>query len=310
MTKEFYKKERPKSFKQMVGSEAAVAQCKEWVREDRVPHFVIFQGGSGMGKTTLARIMAKKLDCGPADLQEINAAGQARGIEKVKQIESQIGMSPIQGESRVYLVDEAQQLTTAAQNAILKMTEDTPSHVYFFFCTTDPHKLVPTIRTRASVVTVSPLSSVDMLVLLERTRDKYKVEASYKVLEAIVEAAEGSARKGMVLLYQVVGLSEKQQLECVTKSDMKTKGIDLCRKLMNPRTKWKDITSILKDLEDEAETVRWIMLGYASSIMLSGRRSSNRAFVILDQFSENYFDTKKGGLIRDCWTVIHGRQDE
>ena len=306
--KEFYKSDRPVSFKDVVGNEAAVAQCKEWVKQEAVPHCILFQGGSGMGKTTLARILANKLDCGRADFQEINAAGQARGIEKIKQIESQLQMAPIQGSSRIYLIDEAQQLTSAAQNALLKMTEDTPSHVYFFFCTTDPQKIVNTLKTRASVVTVSPLAAGDMLGLLKKTCDKHNVKATKEVLERIVDVADGSSRKALVLLYQIAGLKkEEQQLEAISKSDSKAQAIELCRKLINPRVKWPEIADLLLRIEEEPETIRWMMLGYATSVLLKGGKLANACFVILEEFSDNYFDSKKAGLVRDCWTVVHSR---
>ena len=115
---ELYKKYRPKSFKAFAGNEAVKSQLSGWVRTKKVPHCILFQGGSGMGKTTLARILRKKLNCSDADLREINAAGKARGIEEVKKIESQIAMAPIGGDCRVYIIDECHKMTNDAQNAL------------------------------------------------------------------------------------------------------------------------------------------------------------------------------------------------
>lgn len=305
-TLELYKRHRPKSFKAFAGNTAVAAQLKEWVAKGRVPHFILFQGGSGMGKTTLARILKAKLKCGDPDFQEINAAGQGRGIERVKQIESQIGMAPIAGECRIYLIDEAHKLTNDAQNALLKMLEDTPRHVYFFVCTTDPQKLIATIRTRATTVTVAPLQSEEMRALLQKVCGKEEIELSEDVEDAIVEVAEGSSRQALVLLNQIVGLEEQDQLDTISKADHKRAAIELCRKLFNTRTTWKEVAGIIKSLDVEPEQFRWMILGYASTICLGGGKMASRAFVILDQFNGNYYDSKKAGLIADCWEVVHG----
>lgn len=305
---ELYKLLRPTSFKQMFGNAEAVKQCYNWVKNNRVPHFVLFSGGSGMGKTTLARIMKTKLKCGDFDFEEINAAGQARGIEKIKTIESQINLAPLQGPCRIYLVDEAHMLTKDAQNAFLKMLEDTPKHVYFFFCTTDPQKLIPTIRTRATIVNVAPLAADECLSMLEDACERAEIECESEVLEAIVEASGGSSRKALVLLNQIKDMEPDEQLASISKEDVQRTAIELCRVLMNPKSKWQDAANILKGMEEDAESFRWMMLGYASSVILKGGPIANRAFVILDQFSGNYYDSKKAGLLADCWEVIHGRK--
>jgi len=310
MTEELYKKYRPTTFKAMVGSKAAVSQCLNWTQKGKAPHCILFQGPSGCGKTTLARILKKKLCCGDADFQEINAAGQARGIERIKQIESQIRMAAIAGDCRIYLIDEAHKLTNDAQNAILKMLEDTPAHVYFMLCTTDPQKLIATIRTRATAVTVSPLTQAESLQLIKSVCDKEGITCSEPVAEAIADAADGSARKVLVLLNQIIGMEEDAQLEMISKEDAQRTAKELCQKLMNPRSNWKDVAPILKSLDEDAESFRWMMLGYASAVALSGGKMANRAFVILDQFAGNYFDSKKAGLIADCWEVVHGRKDD
>lgn len=313
---ELYKVERPKTFKQVVGNADVKSQLIKWLKKDAVPHFILFTGGSGMGKTTLARILRDKLDCGPMDFQEINAAGEARGIDKIKKIESQVGLAPISGSCRIYLIDEAQKLTNDAQNAMLKLLEDTPRHVYFFLCTTDPQKLIPTIRTRATTLQVSPLKDNEMRGLLSTVCEKHDIEISEDVEDAIVENSEGSSRKALVFLNQVAGLDESKALETIEKSDVRAKAIELAQMLMFKRPTWKQVATLLNKLreqgDEQPEQIRWMMLGYASTTCLNAKnkKSASRAFVILDQFQSNYYDTKWAGLIADCFEVVHGRQND
>src|SRR5690606_3369465 len=108
-----------------------------------IPHAMLFTGPSGCGKTTLARILRVKLRCSDNDFQEINAA-DFRGIDSIRSMRQQVGAAPLGGDSRIWLIDEAHSMTADAQNAFLKLLEDTPRHVYFFLATTDPQKLKKT----------------------------------------------------------------------------------------------------------------------------------------------------------------------
>ena len=154
---ELYKKYRPKNFKRIVGQPTITEQLTSMTRSNQFPHSSLFSGPSGCGKTTLARIMRNKLDCGDQDFQEVNCA-DFRGIDMVRDIRNRMNLAPIGGECRVWLIDEAHQLSSQAQNAFLKILEDTPSHVYFMLATTDPQKLIPTIRTRCAEFKVSSLN--------------------------------------------------------------------------------------------------------------------------------------------------------
>lgn len=311
MSEEFYKKHRPSTIRAFFGNKETKSLLGGWLRAGVVPHCLLFQGPSGCGKTTLARILRKKLGCGNADFKEINAAGKARGIDEVKSMEQQMGMSPISGTCRVYLIDEAHKMTNDAQNAILKMLEDTPKHVYFMLATTDPQKLIPTIRTRASAVPVVPLSVDDMLGLLKRVAKIEKIDLDEDVLDALVVASDGSARKALVLLNKIAYVKPEQRINVIEDSDEKKDAIQLCRLLMDPKTKWPAVAKLIKTIDNlEPESFRYMMLAYASNVCLGGGRLASRAFVILDQFQTNYYDSKKAGLIADCWEVVHGRKDD
>ena len=305
---ELYKKYRPTTFKEVVGQKEALRKLASMHKREDIPHTILFTGPSGCGKTTIARILRDKLKCADVDFEEKNAADD-RGIEMARDIGRKMSLRPIGGPCRVYLIDEAHQLTTAGQDCLLKILEDTPSHVYFFLCTTDPKKLKKTILTRCTEIRVKPLTDTEARLLLTTTASKEEQELTDEVLDEIVEAAEGSARKLLVLLHEVIGIADpKQQLEAVQKQSIKKQSIDLARMLMTPQKGgWKKVAEILKALDDEPETIRRMILGYCSAVMLSGGHEgkTNRAFVVADAMRENFYDTGKNGLVLACYEVFH-----
>ena len=129
-------KYRPKSLDKIVEQPAMVSALKGFIAKNKIPHSMLFSGAAGCGKTTAARVVADLLKCGPTDFHEINSAN-FRGIDTVREIQQRINLHAIGGKSRVWLIDEAHQLTKDAQNGLLKILEECPKHVYFMLCTTD-----------------------------------------------------------------------------------------------------------------------------------------------------------------------------
>jgi DNA polymerase-3 subunit gamma/tau len=251
--KELYKKYRPKSLSELVGQQESVAILKEKLETNTLPHAVLFIGPSGAGKTTTARILRKELKCSLSDYQEINFAS-TRGIDTVREIDSRMRLAPMGGETRIYCLDEFHAATKDAQSSMLKMLEDTPEHVYFIICTTDPQKLLPTILTRCTQIKLKPLNEANMKVLISTVLKKENKSISESVYDRIIEVAEGGARKCLVLLDQILPLKkEEDQLNAILSSDAKTQGIDLARALSNPKGKWADVAKILSTIEEEPE---------------------------------------------------------
>lgn len=303
MSHELYKKHRPKAFKTVVGQPEAVKVLQEMVANNRVPHTLCFTGDSGCGKTTLARIVADKLECGKDDLVEVNCA-DFNGIEMVRDIRARMNLMPIRGKVRVWIIDEAHQLTSAAQNAFLKILEDTPTHVYFMLATTDPQKLLPTIRTRCTEVKVKSLSPAAARTLVQSTLQKENVKMSDDVVDKLVEHAEGSARKVLVLLNQVIGLeTDDERIEAIQSSDHKAKAVELARLLLNHRVQWVECAKVLKGLEEDPESLRRMVLGYCNAVMINSPKMAPRCFLVIDCFSRNFFDSGKAGLSAACYDV-------
>lgn len=317
---ELYRKHRPQRFKQVVGQNEAVRMLEEMVRENRVPHALLFTGPSGTGKTTLARIVSNKLGCPPQleqqrvnpDFVEVNCADDG-GLDMVRAIRQRMTLAPLGGSpARVWLLDEVQSLSRSgyAQQALLKILEDTPPHVYFMLCTTDATKLIKTIHTRCTEVRLAPIQDTDLGQLLQQVAGLEGVEISEALVDRICESSEGSARKALVLLNQVLGLeSDEERIESIVKGDTRRQSIELCRALINPRTKWAEAAAIIKNLKDEdPEQIRRQILGYATSVLLGqGQKLDTKAYLILTAFEGNFFDSGKAGLVRAAYEVMQNR---
>lgn len=301
-----YKKYRPTAFKQIVGQPEAVNILTGFVKKKNVPHAILFTGSSGCGKTTLARILRHELNCSDMDFFEVNAA-DVRGIESIRDIRNRMGLSPRSGGCRVWLIDESHQLTSDAQNALLKMLEDTPRHVYFFMASTNPSKMLPTIKTRCTEIKVKPISESDLASLVSYVCKKEKKEISEDVVDRITKVAEGSARKALVLLEQVMDMEEEEdQINAVESSDVKKQAIEIARGLMDTKLRWNDMAAILKGVDEDPESLRHMILGYATSVMLGGGKMTPRAYMIITCFQDNFFDSKRAGLVAACYQVIAG----
>lgn len=308
MSEELYRKHRPSSFDDMLGQAEAVKMMMDFGKRKAVPHCLLFTGPSGCGKTTMARILRTKMKCGDSDYQELNTA-DFRGIDMVREIRSRMGLSPMSGTVRMWLIDEAHKLTGDAQNALLKMLEDPPSHVYFILATTDPNKLLATIRTRATEIKMKALKEQDMKALLKRT-SKAEVDATLddEVCDKIVDLADGSPRKALVLLNQVlIEQDTESALAALSECIAEKQGIDLARMLLSGNVSWPSVAKVLKaipGLETEAEGIRRLVLAYMSSVAMGGGKGAAKAVEVIDCFRLPYYDTGKAGLVLSCWDAI------
>ncbi len=304
---ELYRRYRPTTFKQMIGQPEAVKMLEDMVKNKRVPHALLLTGPSGCGKTTLARILKDKLQCADGDFSELNCA-DARGIETVRDIRGRMNLSPIGGKVRIWLLDEAHKLTGDAQTALLKMIEDTPDHVHFMLCTTDPHKLIKTIHTRCTEIKLGLLTNKNVHLLITsvfKTHNGQKeICLQDEVVERLVDVSEGSARKALVLLNQIINLDPDEQLEAIQSSTTRQQAIDIARALIKPKASWAEVAKIVKEVDEEPESIRRLILAYASSVLLGGGKLAPRAYLVINAFESNFFDSGKAGLVRACYEVV------
>jgi DNA polymerase III gamma/tau subunit len=304
-----YQKHRPTKISDLKGQPDAVAQLKDMHKRDTFPHAILLTGDSGCGKTTIARILRTRLKCSAHDFVEKNAA-EVRGIDAIRDIAGRMGLSPMGGESRIYLLDEAQQLTKDAQSALLKLLEDTPAHVYFLLATTDPNKLLPTIRTRCTTIAVRPLPLPAMRELLFEVAEKEGVpDPDPKLLDKIAEIAQGSARKGLVLLEQVLFIQgadaeeiERQQYSILGKADLEHQAFDVAKLIVNGAA-WAQVAIKLRALKDEdPEGMRRMMLAFFTTCVLNNGKDLKRCGTILGIFAaQNTYDTGWPGFVNACY---------
>lgn len=231
------RKFRPQSFKEVMGQEAIVTTLKNAIQFNRLAQAYLFCGSRGTGKTTLARIFAKALNCQqPAsdfepcnncsscreitsgsslDVLEIDGASH-RGIEDIRQINETVGYAAACGGYKIYIIDEVHMLTKEAFNALLKTLEEPPPKVKFFFATTEPHKVLPTILSRCQRFNLNRISLSHIAAKLRLVAAQLGVEVDDEALQLIGQRAEGGLRDAESLFDQILAFStEKITVECV-----------------------------------------------------------------------------------------------
>lgn len=213
-------KYRPQTWDEIRGNEETVEGLRSVFSKPprKRPRVFLLIGPSGCGKTTIARIMKKELGCSDFEYFEINAA-DTRGIDCIREIILDCEFLPLFGEFKLYVLDEVHQLTTEAQNALLKVLEDTPEHVYFILLTTDPEEIIEAIKTRCATYRVNPLPPSMIRDLLDWVCKEEKKKVRDELLEAISKVCNGSPRQAQVLLDQIINVDDpKKALKIVTHS--------------------------------------------------------------------------------------------
>lgn len=306
---ELPKKYRPKDLADVVGQPEAVRTLQGFIKQRRIPHAILLSGPAGCGKTTIARILRRHLGCVGSkkhNFYELNGAS-FRGIDTIRDITSKVSLRALGGGNRIWMIDECHQITSNGQDALLKTLEEPPHHVYFILATTDPQKLKKTIRSRCSPIRLGLLSGASLVKLIRKVATAEEMSLGEDVVNLIVERAEGSARNALVLLDMIRNInSTKKQIECIQKSDMKRQAIDLARALLQPRTTWSKVAAILRDIDEEAESIRWLVLSYAKTVLLGGGKLASKAYLMINAFRDNFYDSKDAGLAAACWEVIQG----
>ena len=301
-----YRKYRPKEFSEMIGNRDEIESLELTLNRSNRPHVYIFHGIAGGGKTTAARIAAQKVGADELSILEINSASN-RGIDTARQIIDQMRSIPFGG-VMVYIIDEVHKCSVDFQNALLKPLEDTPDHVYFFLCTTNPEKLILPLRTRCSEFKFPALDKKNIVRLIKRINREEEKLVEDDVMEEIAIYADGSPRKALVLYEKIMDMNSEKTLKVLEKGicdDEDGQAIDLCRALLNKTATWGSICEIIKAMnETDYEKVRYAVLGYMSNTLLSGKEN-HRAAIALESFQDAWYNSGKAGLVLACYNVLH-----
>ncbi|NLK51426.1 MAG: DNA polymerase III subunit gamma/tau [Syntrophomonadaceae bacterium] len=222
-----YREWRPQNFQNVVGQTHVTRTLLNALQQGRISHAYLFCGPRGTGKTSVAKILAKAVNCSEAqegepcnqcvscraivegsslDVLEIDAASN-RGIDEIRELRERVQYAPSGGRFRVYIIDEVHMLTTEAFNALLKTLEEPPSHVIFVLATTEAHKVPATILSRCQRFDFRRITPAELIERLKLVAEHQQIEISEEAIMAIVRAAEGGLRDALSLLDQCIGFA-------------------------------------------------------------------------------------------------------
>ena len=203
MEQALYRKYRPANLKEMVGQDEAVSLISSQISDEKIGHAYLFSGPKGVGKTSLARIIAKELGCDPVfDVSEIDAASHNKvdDIRDMNESVNFIATSP--GKKRIFILDEVHMLSNAASNAFLKTLEEPPEHVIFILATTEPDRVIETIRSRTTQVVFKKISEAEIIKVLQKISKKENINFNKDILQTIATYSDGSLRDAINLFEQ------------------------------------------------------------------------------------------------------------
>lgn len=218
-----YRKYRPSNFDEVVGQQPIIQTLKNAIVQNRIAHAYLFCGPRGTGKTSIAKIFAKMLNCedesnkpcgkctnckmvqngSHPDIIEIDAASN-NGVDEVRNLIDKVKYAPMQGKYKVYIIDEVHMMTAGAFNALLKTIEEPPAHVVFILATTEPNKVIPTIISRCQRFDFNKVSQKDIEKRLSIVCKEEKIEIDPEAISLIAQLADGGMRDSLSILDQCI----------------------------------------------------------------------------------------------------------
>ena len=300
------RKWRPQQFDEVVGQDHVATTLKNSIEQNRLAHAYLFVGPRGIGKTSIARIFAKALNCvqGPTatpcdkcdncreiangnslDVLEIDGASN-NGVEQVRELRDTCRYTPARGKFKIYIIDEVHMLTSQAFNALLKTLEEPPAHVKFIFATTDPQKVLPTILSRCQRFDLRRIPSALLVKHLKKITKEEKVSIDDAALAAIARGAEGGMRDAESTLDQLIafcgdkiaekdvlsvfGLVAHEKIAALTDAIIDGDTNAALKTLKDLDEIGKDLQRLLADLLDHYRNLLVLTIGGAEADLIDG----------------------------------------
>lgn len=293
MYQALYRKYRPTNFNDVIGQEVIIRTLQNAVINNKISHAYLFSGPRGTGKTSIAKIMAKTVNClepkngipcckcvnctqienkQTTDVIEIDAASN-NGVDEIREIRNKVNLVPSTGKYKVYIIDEVHMLTAGAFNALLKTLEEPPSHIIFILATTEAHKIPATILSRCQRFDFKKIPENKIVERLEDISKKENIEITSEALHAIAQLSDGGMRDSINLLDQVASyssekidtddvykvngtLSDKSKLKFI-ENILSDNLIELLNMLDNYNNEGKNLVKVIEDI---ADTLKKILL--------------------------------------------------
>lgn len=296
MSEDLHRKYRPNTLKGIIGQDAIVRIFNNMFDNKRIPHGLLFVGKPGLGKTTLARIVARELNCiSDVNLIEFNAADKSK-VEDVRTLLPDLqypafGKNPI----KFILIDECQRFSRSAWDSLLKIVEEPPDHVYFAFCTTELNKVPAAItEQRAMRFILKDVKIDDLIDLLVDVCEKEDIDLREDELFLIAKESYGSPRKALVNLSKCRGCGNKKEVaEVLETIEDEEQVIELCRLLITRNPDCLRVIKMLKGLKGtNPESIRINIVNWITACIFNARTETdiNNYLRVLDLFSTPIYE--------------------